>query len=190
MQASHDRLADLWVKHKPAVEAYVRARTDSGQVDDAVSQTFTIAWQRLDAVPADARPWLIGVARNVLLHQYRATTRHATLAVRATPLAEVAPGAEESALSRVALIRAWEQLPDADRDTLALVAWDGLTPAQAGKAVGVSRVAFSVRLLRARRRLEALIAAQDAVAEGSVTRTTVLDATPDLRTYTLQRVRS
>ena len=161
MQTARDRLTELWVSHQPTVQAYIRARAEHSQVDDVVSQTFTIAWQRIDAVPADALPWLLVVARNLLMHQGRTARRQAALAVRAQPLASVEPGAEASALTRVALVRAWSALTDDQRETLALVAWDGLSAEQAATVLGISRVAFSVRLLRARRRLEALMAAQE-----------------------------
>ena len=169
MQAPRDRLAELWVAHKPTVEAFVRARVEPGQVDDIVVQTFTVAWQRLDDVPAEALPWLLVVARNLLLHAGRTTRRQAALAVRARPLVQDEPGADCSALARVGLVRAWELLTDQQRETLALVAWDGLSPAQAGQVCGISRVAFSVRLLRARRRLEALMVEQEAVTDAVAT---------------------
>ena len=156
-------LADLWVAHKSAVEAYVRARCAPDLVDDVVSQAFTVAWRRLDDVPPDARAWLCGVARNLMLHEFRSDRRQAGLVVRAAPLVQADPGAEEPALTRLALIRAWSGLTDEQRDTLAMIAWDGLSAAEAARIAGISRVAFSVRALRARRRLEALVHEQDAI---------------------------
>lgn len=49
--------------------------------------------------------------------------------------------------------RAFGRLSGDDREALALVAWDGLTPAKAARSLGCSPVAFRVRLHRARRRL-------------------------------------
>jgi RNA polymerase sigma-70 factor, ECF subfamily len=40
-----------------------------------------------------------------------------------------------------------------DREALLLVAWEDLTPTQAARSLGISPVAFRVRLLRARRRI-------------------------------------
>ena len=45
-------------------------------------------------------------------------------------------------------------LREGDREVLTLLAWDGLTPAQASESLGCSRATFAVRLHRARRRLE------------------------------------
>ncbi len=53
------------------------------------------------------------------------------------------------------LVRALRGLSQLDREALLLVAWEDLTPGQVAKALGISPVAFRVRLLRARRRFRA-----------------------------------
>jgi RNA polymerase sigma-70 factor (ECF subfamily) len=53
------------------------------------------------------------------------------------------------------LERALRTLSDLDREALLLVAWEDLTPSQAARSLGISPVAFRVRLLRARRRFQA-----------------------------------
>jgi len=54
-----------------------------------------------------------------------------------------------------ALAEALRSLSRLEREALLLVAWEDLTPGQAAQALGVSPVAFRVRLLRARRRFRA-----------------------------------
>jgi len=155
------RLTDLWVAHKPAVEAYLRRRMRSDAVDDCVQATFMVAWQRLDTVPDDsgALPWLLAVARRVMLTRWRDDGRQQALFdAAAQTLRDQAVSAERRGVDRVALARAWGQLDDDDREALALVAWDGLTGQQAGQVLGISRGAFVVRLMRARRRLARLLA--------------------------------
>jgi RNA polymerase sigma-70 factor (ECF subfamily) len=49
-------------------------------------------------------------------------------------------------------------LPDDDRELLTLVAWEGLTPAQAAGVLGLTPGATRVRLHRARTRLRAALA--------------------------------
>ena len=46
-----------------------------------------------------------------------------------------------------------------DREALLLVAWEDLTPTQAARSLGISPVAFRVRLLRARRRIRSKLEA-------------------------------
>jgi RNA polymerase sigma-70 factor (ECF subfamily) len=50
--------------------------------------------------------------------------------------------------------RAWEQLSDTDREVLSLAAWEELSVRDAARVLGVPASVFSVRLHRARRRLE------------------------------------
>jgi len=50
------------------------------------------------------------------------------------------------------LRRVLADLTDGERQVLLLVAWEGLTPAEAGVALGLTPVAARSRLLRARTR--------------------------------------
>lgn len=76
------RLEDLFSAHAVAVRAYARRRVDPAAADDAVSEVFVIAWRRLEDVPDDALPWLLGCARNVLAHQGRRSRRDRALVDR------------------------------------------------------------------------------------------------------------
>jgi RNA polymerase sigma factor (sigma-70 family) len=123
---------------------------------DVVAETFTIAWRRLDAVPAgaQARLWLYGVARNVLANQRRGAVRRQGLsaALAAELVDHYAPSAEDSA-ELGTLRQAFRLLPDDDREVLALVAWEGLDHGEIARVLGCSRNAVRIRLYRARRRL-------------------------------------
>jgi RNA polymerase sigma-70 factor (ECF subfamily) len=142
----------------PAVTAYARRR-GSPDAEAIGAEAMAIAWRRLDAVPlADPLPWLLGTARNLLLEQHRAAQR-----ARVPSHAEDAfydPRLEPGGLSPE-LDAALRQLAPIDREALLLIAWEGLSPAQAARALGVSPVAFRVRLHRARRRCAALLAAPE-----------------------------
>jgi RNA polymerase sigma-70 factor (ECF subfamily) len=63
----------------------------------------------------------------------------------------------DQVVERAAALRALATLSDADRETLTLVAWQGLPPREAARVVGCSQATFWVRLHRARRRLERAI---------------------------------
>jgi RNA polymerase sigma-70 factor (ECF subfamily) len=52
-----------------------------------------------------------------------------------------------------ALVAALARLSESDRELLLLIAWDGLSPAEAATVLGVKPATARVRLLRARRRL-------------------------------------
>ncbi len=156
-----ERFEGLFREHYPAVRAYALRRTSGDAAQDAVAETFLVAWRRLDDVPEDALPWLYGVARRVLSNQRRTADRGASLQQRIADVTPPAPGhdpgerAGEAEILRVALSR----LSEPSREALTLVAWHGLSGARAARAAGCSRAAFAVRLHRARARLAAELAA-------------------------------
>jgi RNA polymerase sigma-70 factor (ECF subfamily) len=140
------RFERVFDEHFRAVSAYARRRAAEAEAEDAVAETFLVAWRRLDEVPSDAKPWLLGVARRVLANQRRAAGRRLALAQRA--------GLERAAEpERRPILEALERLSESDRELLLLVAWDGLSPGEAAAALRCSRTAVKVRLHRARRRL-------------------------------------
>jgi RNA polymerase sigma-70 factor (ECF subfamily) len=146
------RFERLYDAHYAAVLAYALRRTGPTMAHDVAADTFLVAWRRFDVVPVDAAPWLYGVARRVLANERRAENRRAALAerMRAMPARQPIddPG-DRAALLEAALAR----LPERDREALALVAWEGLSTAQAARAMGCAPTAMRVRLHRARRRL-------------------------------------
>src|SRR3954451_22916516 len=142
-------------RHLGAVTAYAQRR-GSRDADALAAEVMTIAWRRLANVPKDDPvPWLYGAARNLLLAERR------TPAARGE-LPDVAADDVEPVSLDAGVDRALRALSPADREAILLVAWDDLTPAQAAKALGINATAFRVRLLRARRRLRALLGADDA----------------------------
>jgi RNA polymerase sigma factor (sigma-70 family) len=155
------RFEDLFHANYPAVRGYALRRTSREAAQDAVAETFLVAWRRLDDVPADPLPWLFGVARRVLANQRRAAGRSAALLrhIGATGIPAATAGPDE-AVGEAELVRAaLASLPERDREALMLVAWHGLSGARAARAAGCTTAAFGVRLHRARRRLAARLAA-------------------------------
>jgi RNA polymerase sigma-70 factor, ECF subfamily len=72
----------LFRANYPAVRAYALRRSSGDSAQDVVAETFLVAWRRLDDVPADALPWLYGVARRVLANQRRTMRRSEALGER------------------------------------------------------------------------------------------------------------
>jgi RNA polymerase sigma factor (sigma-70 family) len=152
-----ERLEELFVKHASAVRAYARRRIDPATADETVSEVFMIAWRRLEDLPSDPLPWLLACARRVLANQRRAGRRRVALTERLTQVGEIRRGGEFDGVSDRPLARALSELSEGDRELLLLVAWEGLEPEQAARAVGCSRRTLAVRLHRARRRLADLL---------------------------------
>lgn len=142
------RFERLFAAQYAAVAAYANRRASAVDADDAVAETFLVAWRRLDDVPDEAKPWLFGVARRVLANQRRAAGRRDALYERAASTLTTGGHAGDTQV-----LQALAPLSERDREILLLVAWDGLTMAEAAAALGCSRAAAKVRLHRAKHRL-------------------------------------
>ncbi|MFB6719045.1 RNA polymerase sigma factor [Kribbella sp. NPDC056345] len=151
------RFEDLFTAHHERVLGYVLRRTgNAGDVDDVVAETFLTAWRRLGDVPEDAAlPWLYAVARRVLAnHRRREKTRVALVErLRVAPLTGTQTDPEGAAITAAA----WRELPERDREVLALIAWEGLDADQVAVVLGCSRNAVRIRVHRAKRRFEKLL---------------------------------
>jgi RNA polymerase sigma-70 factor (ECF subfamily) len=126
--------------------------------DDAVAETYAIAWRRQRDIPRRAElGWLIGVTRRVLANTRRGRRRagalHALLDFQPrTPGPDPADRVEDGAL-RAALL----ELSPLDREAVVLTAWFDLSGADAARALGITPAAFRMRAARARRRLRAAL---------------------------------
>jgi RNA polymerase sigma-70 factor (ECF subfamily) len=145
------RLEALWDAHHRAVLAYGHRRASGDAAAEIVAEVFATAWRRIDEVPTDARPWLLGVARRVLANQRRAEARRHRLLGRLQGEARSADPAE-ALVGDPAIRDALARLTAREREALLLIAWDELTTAEAAAVCGCTETAFRVRLHRARRR--------------------------------------
>jgi RNA polymerase sigma-70 factor, ECF subfamily len=148
----------LYEQNVRSVWAYAVSRVGRQAAEDVTSETFAIAWRRRTAIPADPLPWLLGVARHLVVESFRTETRQrvldAELRQRIDRFRAVEPDVAEFVTSREQALRAFASLSDSDREILMLLAWHGLSARRAAQVVACSRPAFFVRLHRARRRLE------------------------------------
>lgn len=153
-EARFNRLYEL---HLDAVRAYAWRRAP-GLADEIVAETFFVAWRRLEEVPDDALPWLIGVARKVRANLRRGDRRRDALVQRLTPEAAGSSDPVTAVAERDAVRSVLASLSEDDREVLLLTAWDDLDRGEVARALGCSRANVAVRLFRARRRLEAAVA--------------------------------
>ena len=148
---ARERFEQIFDEHFRAVSAYALRRASHADAEEAVAETFLVAWRRLDYVPGDAKPWLLSVARRVLANQRRSAGRREALRARVAVERE----SDSEPGRRPPVIQALAGLSTGDREVLLLVAWDGLSTREAAVLLGCSAVAAKVRLHRARRRLRA-----------------------------------
>lgn len=159
-----ERLEAVYAAHGQAVLAYALRRTDAATADDVLSDVFLAAWRRINELPSEPLPWLLGTARKALANQRRSADRHAALGERVgehsafggqllgVSAASAIDGSDASSGDH-GVLAALASLSEEDRELLLLIAWDDLTPRNAARALGINAAACSMRLTRARRRL-------------------------------------
>jgi RNA polymerase sigma factor (sigma-70 family) len=152
VHADEQRLRELHTATYADLLRFAQRRVPFAEAEDVVATVFLVAWRRLHEVPEDARPWLFAVARKTIANQARGLRRRAAVDIRLDDGPAQDDGAEGTA-ARIDLVRAWRTLTAADREVLALVAFDGLTGEQAAVVLGCRRTTFAMRLARARGRL-------------------------------------
>jgi RNA polymerase sigma-70 factor, ECF subfamily len=152
-----ERFEMLYREFAPVVLGYCLRRAPRDVAEDVAAETFTVAWRRAGAVPREALPWLLGVARNLLRSHYRGDARQRDLRDRLAAAGEPVAASREAA----GVLEALRTLPERDREALMLAAWDGLRAREAAAVLGCSEVAFRLRLHRARKRLAVALELQE-----------------------------
>lgn len=152
-------------RHFDAVFRYLRRRVGRHRGEELAAETFAQALasrQRFDTRYGDARPWLFGIAVNLLRHHYRREERELNAYARsgADPLA-----GEEPSLARLDAEAAWPlvaealaELPPIEREALLLFAWAELSYDEIALALDIPAGTVRSRLNRARTRLRELLA--------------------------------
>lgn len=142
------------------LHGYIARRLGVSAADDLAAETFAIAYQRWsDLDPArPARPWLYGIASNLIRRRWRDERRM----LRAYARTGVDPVlAEEDAsldrltrrAERAALAAALAALRQEEREVLLLHAWAELSDTQIAEALSLPRGTVKSRLSRARERM-------------------------------------
>src|SRR5580692_7904242 len=149
----------LFRRHAPHIQRYVIRRLGADAADDIVAETFLLAFRqrdRYDLARTDARPWLYGIATNLIGRHHRAETRlyRALARTGADPVTASFTDRSDDRVTAGAASRrlaaALAALPAAYRDTLLLVAWGDLSYEETADALGIPTGTVRSRLNRAR----------------------------------------
>ncbi|MCA2217330.1 RNA polymerase sigma factor [Jidongwangia harbinensis] len=153
-------------QHAGAVYRHaVRANGSHAGADDVVSLTFLEAWRIRDTLRpegGDLRPWLLGIATNVLRNRWRTMRRHRAAMLRLPPadhvpdIADEVAGRIDDAAQLTAAAAALRRLRRTEREVFLLCVWSQLDYAATAEALGVPVGTVRSRLSRARTRLRAL----------------------------------
>jgi RNA polymerase sigma-70 factor, ECF subfamily len=149
----------LYHNHAAALHGYVTAllEGDKQSAEDVVQETVVRAWRHADKLDVDGeafRPWLLKVARRLVIDRYRQRTSRPAEIGGDTPdrISEV--DESDRKLSALVVSKALGALSAAHREVLVEVYYRGNTIDEAARLLGVppgtvkSRTYYALRALR------------------------------------------
>jgi RNA polymerase sigma-70 factor (ECF subfamily) len=156
----------IFDRHATVLHRYLVRRLGPDEAESMVGEIFRIAFEKrhlYDLMRPTARPWLYGIATNLLAKHRRREARRlhavARLAAHRLPpvdLADGVSGAVDAADLWPLVADAVTALPEAERDALVLHVWEGLSYDEVADALGIPIGTVRSRLNRARGRLREL----------------------------------
>jgi RNA polymerase sigma factor (sigma-70 family) len=156
-----ERFAEIYDRHAGPIHRYVARRLGIAAADDIVAETFLAAFhgrRRYQRQHPDARPWLYGIAANLISRQRRSEVRMLRALAR-SPIEPAHDDADRSddRLSAAAVQRdlaaALSDLAARDRDVLLLIAWADLSYHEVAEALDIPIGTVRSRLNRARNKV-------------------------------------
>jgi RNA polymerase sigma-70 factor (ECF subfamily) len=159
---AEDTLRALYAEHGPALLAYAEGFTrDRGRAEDIVQETFLRAWRHLPRLLADdrpVRPWLLLVARRLLIDAARAARARPLPAEEDQAAGPAVDGGLEQLLDQTVLVEALRRLSPAHRqiviEAFILETPMHLTAVRLGVPAGTARSRLHYALAQLRRQLD------------------------------------
>ena len=159
-----DEFERFYLEHLPFVRSYLARRVDDPfVVADLTADVFLGVIRSAKSYRRDLgppRPWLTGVARNVVADHWKASAREDTAARRLHGRRLLDDDSIDRIVQRIAaeaearaLLALIADLPESLRGVVELVAVDGLAVAEAAAVLDITPGAARVRYHRARRLL-------------------------------------
>jgi RNA polymerase sigma-70 factor (ECF subfamily) len=149
-------------RHHAAVHRFAARRVGNDLADEIAAETFARAFDartRYDVAYADARPWLLAIASNLLRSHWRTERRRLEAWLRAQagrPETEAVPEALAAEL-----VEELDALPAGEREALLLLAWGELTYEEIAQATGSPVGTVRSRISRARGHLRTRLRGAD-----------------------------
>ena len=160
----------VYDRHAGALFRFLVRRVGHDNAEPLLGDVFRIAFERrhtFDCSYANARPWLYGIATNVLAKHRRTEARRlratAELAASRAPATSARDDASDAIADAVDAATLWPSvvdaiaaLPDGERDALLLYVWEDLSYDEIATALDIPVGTVRSRLNRARARLREL----------------------------------
>src|ERR1700760_2148591 len=169
----------IFDRHGSTLLRFLARRVDPAEAEDLLGEVFRIAFERRSAFEQErdsARPWLYGIAANLVARHHRSEARRFRAMARVPagrPLdedpAERAVAAADATARWTRVMDAIGTLPEAERQVLLLFAWEELSYDEIALALGVPVGTVRSRLSRGRARLTALTQGRDTTTDVPLT---------------------
>lgn len=157
----------LFDRHFADIWRFLERRVERADAEDLAVETFLVALNRrasFDSELGDVRPWLFGIASNLLRNHRRSELRRLDALSRLGSSDRPISALDDEAIQQVdaagvteIAARALAKLDDDARDLVILVAGTDLSLNQVAAALGISTGALRTRLWRAWRQLQGLM---------------------------------
>ncbi len=155
---------EIFERHYETIFKYVGRRIDAASAGDVASEVFTTAFSarhRYYVRAQSARPWLYGIARNLVREHLRRGGRASAAYVRLAHDTDVtyrSPEAEAEARVRVEELRsALTKLSRRDAEALIMYAVEGMDYAEIAAVLGLKLGTVKSSINRARRKIGELV---------------------------------
>ena len=161
--ATGDRSAfeDLYRRYaRPVFGLALRRLGDRGRAEDAVQETFASVWRSAGTYRPECgpgAPWLYAVARNAIVDRARARTE-LPADIPDEPSTDAGPP-DQAEQSWVAwrVHRALEELPEREREVIALAYWSGLSQSEVAEFLDIPLGTVKTRTRAALGRLSEIL---------------------------------
>jgi RNA polymerase sigma-70 factor (ECF subfamily) len=141
--ATGDRAAfeDLYRRYARSVFGLALRRLgDRGRAEDAVQETFASIWRSASSYRPErgpGAPWLYAVARNAIVDRARSRSEPAMEAPEEEAHDPQPPERAEQSWVAWRVHRALEELPEREREVIALAYWSGLSQSEVAEFLGI-----------------------------------------------------
>ena len=160
------RFGAVFDRHATVVFRFLVRRVGVDEAGALLGEVFRIAFEKratYDTTRANARPWLYGIATNLLARHRRSEARRIRATARLLARQQPADDPADQVAGTLDARELWPHvaeavaaLPEEERDALLLYAWEELGYDQIADALGVPVGTVRSRLNRARVRLREL----------------------------------
>jgi RNA polymerase sigma-70 factor (ECF subfamily) len=147
-------LGELYDRHQAPIRRFLaRATSDAGDVDDLVHATFLTAAKsagRYDGRASSCRPWLVGIAAQLLRRRHRAFGRFMAVLTSFGGVRPASVDPQAALHARTDIERALMALSEPKRITFLMAELEGLTCPEIAAALGIPIGTVWTRLHAAR----------------------------------------